>query len=133
MGVMQRERSNKLQRNGKKTTFYDFKKIMKIKKINQKKKKLTMTYLLSFLFLASFYNIFVFFFSKRDKMRCVCVRGNDREKKSIENAFFFYSYLLQYVFFLFGERDKKMRCIGGNGDGKELEKCGEYFFRSLFT
>jgi len=71
MGVMQHERSNTHQRNGKKIMIS---KKMKIKKINQKKKKLTMTYLLSFLFFTSFYNIF--FFSRETKIRYVCVCGN---------------------------------------------------------
>jgi len=65
-------------------------------------------------------------------MRCVCVRGNERERESIENVFFFsfFSILISFnMFFL--ERDKKMRCICGSGDWKELEKCRKYFFRSL--
>jgi len=46
MGVMQREQSNKYQRN--RIFLYDLNKIMKNKKINQKKKKLTMMYLCLF-------------------------------------------------------------------------------------
>jgi len=48
-----------------------------------------MTYLLPFFFLASIYNIFVCLFFKRDKIRCVCVGANERERESIENLLFF--------------------------------------------
>jgi len=53
-----------------------------------------------------------------------------REKESVENVFFsFFFYLLQYFFF---ERDKK-EGVCGSGDGKELEKCREFFFLVLLS
>jgi len=84
-----------------------------------------MTYLLPFFFLASFYNIFVFLFFKRDKMRWVCVGGNEREREIIENLLLFFFYLLQYVFLK--ERWQR-RYVCGSDDGKELEKCRENLF-----
>jgi len=57
-------------------------------------------------------------------MRCVCVRGNERVSRECFLLFFSTSFNI----FFFGKRDKKGVC--GSGDGKELEKCREFFFRS---
>jgi len=70
MGVMQREWSNRHQRNRK--FFYVLTKIMKIKKNKSKEKETNNDVPSAFFFLASFYNIFVSFF-REIKMRCVYV------------------------------------------------------------
>jgi len=41
-----------------------------------------------------------------------------RERERVENVFFSFFSLLQYVFF---KREIKKRCVCRSGDGKELE------------
>ena len=47
-----------------------------------------------------------------------------RERERVENVFFSFFSLLQYVFF---KREIKKRCVCRSGDGKELEQCLEFF------
>jgi len=103
---------------------------MKIKKNKSKEKETNNDVPSTFSFFWPPFIIFLCFFSREIKMRCVCVGGNERERESIENLLLFFFYLLQYVFFK--ERWKR-RCVCGSGDGKELEKCGEYIFFGPFS
>ena len=47
-----------------------------------------------------------------------------RGRESVEDVFFF--FLPPSICFF--KRDQKRRCVYGSGDGKELEKCREFFF-----
>jgi len=52
------------------------------------------------------------------------VGGNEKEIGRVENIVFLPPSICFFVLF---EREIKRRCVCGSGDGKELEKCREFF------